>query len=35
MDIELRMLDTVIATTNFPEYRVLAGDLGTIVEEPI
>ncbi len=32
MDIELRMLDTVIATTNFPEYRVLAGDLGTIVE---
>ena len=32
MDAELRMLDTVIATTNFPEYKVLAGDLGTVVE---
>ncbi len=32
MDVELKMLDTVIATTNFPEHRVLAGDLGTIVE---
>ena len=32
MDAELKLLDTVIATTNFPEYKVLAGDLGTVVE---
>ena len=32
MDTGLKLLDTVIATTNFPEYMVLAGDLGTIVE---
>jgi hypothetical protein len=28
----LDLLDTVIATTNFPEHKVLAGDLGAIVE---
>jgi hypothetical protein len=26
------MLETIIATANFPEHQVLAGDLGTIVE---
>ena len=28
----LNLLDTVIAATNFPEHRVLAGDVGAIVE---
>ncbi len=32
MDTMLNLLDTVIAATNFPEYKVLAGDLGTVVE---
>lgn len=32
MDITLNLLDTVIAATNFPEYKVLAGDLGAVVE---
>ena len=32
MDTMLNLLDTVIAATNFPEYKVLAGDLGAVVE---
>jgi len=32
MDTMLILLDTVIASTNFPEYKVLAGDLGAVVE---
>lgn len=32
MDTTLNLLDTVIAVTNFPEYKVLAGDLGAVVE---
>ena len=32
MDTLLNLLDTVIAATNFPEYKVLAGDLGAVVE---
>jgi hypothetical protein len=32
MDTMLNLLDTVIAVTNFPEYKVLAGDLGAVVE---
>ncbi len=32
MDKSLALLDTVIATTDFPENQVLNGDLGTIVE---
>ncbi len=28
----LNLLDTIIATTDFPQDQVLAGDLGTIVE---
>ncbi|MCI0478144.1 MAG: DUF4926 domain-containing protein [Anaerolineales bacterium] len=28
----LTLLDTIIATDNFPQNQVLAGDLGTIVE---
>ena len=32
MDTMLNLLDTVIAATNFPQYKVLAGDLGAIVE---
>lgn len=32
MDTTLNLLDTVIASTNFPEYKVLAGDLGAVVE---
>ena len=32
MDTTLNLLDTVIAATNFPEHRVLAGDLGAVVE---
>jgi hypothetical protein len=26
------LLDIVIVTANFPDYQVLAGDLGTVVE---
>ena len=32
MDPILSLLDTVIAATNFPDYKVLAGDLGAVVE---
>jgi hypothetical protein len=32
MDSMLDLLDTVIAATNFPEHKVLAGDLGAVVE---
>lgn len=32
MTFDLNLLETVIATTNFPEHSVLAGDVGTIVE---
>ncbi len=32
MDTTLHLLDTVIAATNFPDYKVLAGDLGAVVE---
>jgi hypothetical protein len=32
MDGELGLLNTVVATANFPEYLVLAGDLGAIIE---
>jgi hypothetical protein len=32
MDGELGLTNTVVATASFPEYRVLAGDLGAIVE---
>lgn len=32
MDNDLNLLDTVIAMANFPEHKVLAGDLGAIVE---
>ena len=32
MDNDIKVLDTIIATTNFPEHRVLAGDLGAVVE---
>jgi hypothetical protein len=32
MESSLSLLDTVIATTNFPDHDVLAGDIGTIVE---
>ena len=32
MDTMLNLLDTVIASTNFPEYKVLAGDVGAVVE---
>jgi len=32
MDKSSSLLDTVIATVDFPEQQVLAGDLGTIVE---
>jgi len=28
----LKLLETAIATVNIPDQRVLAGDLGTIVE---
>jgi len=27
-----KLLDTVIATVNIPDHKILAGDLGTIVE---
>jgi len=33
MDSEnIELLDTIIAVTNFPDWQVLAGDLGTVVE---
>lgn len=32
MEQDMNLLDTVIAMANFPEYKVLAGDLGAIVE---
>ena len=32
MDAMLNLLDTAIAVTNFPEHKVLAGDLGAVVE---
>ena len=32
MDTSLALLETVIATASFPEHRVLAGDVGAIVE---
>jgi hypothetical protein len=32
MDGELGLINTVVATASFPEYQVLAGDLGAVVE---
>lgn len=32
MGTELDLLDTVVAMTNIPEHKVLAGDLGAVVE---
>ena len=32
MDAVLDLLETVIATVNVPDHRVLAGDLGAVVE---
>jgi hypothetical protein len=32
MDAELERLETVVAMTNFPEHRGLAGDVGAIVD---
>ncbi len=32
MDDKLNLLETVVAVTNFPEHRVLAGDVGAVVE---
>jgi hypothetical protein len=32
METSLNLLDTVVATVNFPDHNVLAGDLGAIVE---
>lgn len=32
MDKDMNLLDTVIAMANFPEHKVLAGDLGAVVE---
>jgi hypothetical protein len=29
---DIELLETIIVTTNFPDWQVLAGDLGTIVE---
>jgi len=29
---DIRILETIIVTANFPDHQVLAGDLGTIVE---
>ena len=29
---DIKLLETVISTANFPGYSVLAGDLGTVVE---
>ena len=28
----LKMLDLVVAAVNIPDHKILAGDLGTIVE---
>jgi hypothetical protein len=28
----IKILETVVATANFPDHQVLAGDLGTVVE---
>lgn len=28
----IKILETVIVTANFPDHQVLAGDLGTVVE---
>ncbi len=32
MDTRLDLLETVVATVNVPDYQVLAGDLGAVVE---
>ncbi len=32
MDKDMNLLDTVISMANFPEHKVLAGDLGAVVE---
>jgi hypothetical protein len=32
MNKDMNLLDTVIALANFPEHKVLAGDLGAVVE---
>jgi hypothetical protein len=32
MDTIFDLLDTVIAATNLPEYKVLAGNLGAVIE---
>lgn len=32
MDTTLSLLDTVIAATDLPEHKVLAGDLGAVVD---
>ena len=32
MNDPIQILETVIAAVNFPNHRVLAGDLGTVVE---
>jgi hypothetical protein len=32
MDDTLNLLDTVVTVSNFPEHKVLAGDVGAIVE---
>jgi hypothetical protein len=32
MDTDMKLLGTVIARANFPEHKVLAGDLGAVVE---
>ncbi len=32
MDDELGLIATVVATASFPDYRVLTGDLGAVVE---
>jgi len=32
MNKRLKILDTIIITVNIPDHRVLAGDIGTVVE---
>jgi ATP-dependent exoDNAse (exonuclease V) alpha subunit len=32
MSKRLKILDTIIITVNIPDHRVLAGDIGTVVE---
>lgn len=32
MDASIELLDTVVTTVNFPDHKVLAGDLGAVVE---